>query len=162
MNFSKLSCLLVLARGKRRSLVLLYVLVLGSAIMESIGIVSFYPLVDIFEDTSQLDHYKNKFSSEVPTLKSLGQEQFLSYSLLAVGALFIFKNLSLVLAGYGNIRVVTNLYYSWMNRVFKIYLDKPYSFFLENKAGDLAQRKIIQTLKSCAYANSATPAYCEG
>jgi len=71
--------------------------------MGSIGIAFFYPLVDIFQDASQLEYYKNKFASELPALKSLSQEQFLSYSLLVVGALFIFKNLFLVLAGYGNI-----------------------------------------------------------
>ena len=37
-----------------------------------------------------------------------------------------------------------------MNRIFKIYLDKPYTFFLENKAGDLVQRKILQTQKASA------------
>jgi ABC-type multidrug transport system fused ATPase/permease subunit len=125
-------------------------LVIGSTAIEAIGIASFYPLAEMFQDASQLKFYKDKLVSWVPVTESLSHEQFLAYSLLAVAALFIFKNVFLVLAGYGNIRVVTNLYCSWMNRMFKIYMDKPYSFFIENKAGDLVQRKIIQTQKASA------------
>ena len=145
MNFSKFSCLAVLAKGKWRSLILLYALVLGSAVMESVGIASFYPVADMLQDVSQLDYYKNKFSSEIPALELLSQEQFLTCFLLAVGALFIFKNLFFILAEYGNIRVVANLYCTWMNHILNTYLRKPYTFFLENKAGDLVQRKIVQT-----------------
>ncbi|MDC1121998.1 ABC transporter ATP-binding protein [Nitrospinaceae bacterium] len=148
MSFSNLSSLLVLARGRCRSLALLYVLILGSAVMESIGIASFYPMVDMFQDAGQLGYYHDKFTSWIPALESLDREQFLSFTLLGVGALFVFKNLFLVLAGYGNLKVITGLYCSWMNRIFKIYMDKPYTFFLENKAGDLVQRKILQTQKA--------------
>jgi len=143
-----LTSLFLLTRGKRRALFGLYALVLGSAVVESIGIASFYPLVDMFQDASQLDHYRNKSITWIPALESLTREQFLFYALFGVGALFVFKNAFLVLAGYGNIRVVTRLYCAWMNRISKIYLDKPYVFFTENKAGDLVQRKIMQTHKA--------------
>ena len=116
--------------------------------MESIGIASFYPIVDMFQDASQLDYYRDKSIARIPALETLNREQFLFYALLGVGALFIFKNAFLILAGYGNVRVVTHLYCAWMNQIFKIYLDKPYTFFLENKAGDLVQRKIMQTQKA--------------
>ena len=148
MNFSRFLSLFVLVRGKRYLLILLYLLVISSTAIEAIGIASFYPLVEMFQDVNQLNFYKDKLASWFPITESLNQEQFLSYSLIVVAALFLFKNVFLVLAGYGNIKVVTNLYYSWMNRVFIIYLYKPYSFFLENKAGELVQSKIIQTQKA--------------
>ena len=97
--------------------------------MESIGIASFYPLVDMFQDASKLDYYRSKSIILIPALESLNREQFLFYSLLGVGVLFVVKNTFLVLADYGNIRVVTRLYCSWMNRISKVYLDKPYVFF---------------------------------
>ncbi|SVD09848.1 uncharacterized protein METZ01_LOCUS362702, partial [marine metagenome] len=115
----RLFSLFVLVRGKGHLLILLYVLLLGSTVMESIGIALFYPLADMFQDTSRLDYYRDKLIAWIPALEILNRDQFLSYSLLGVGALFIFKNVFLVLAGYGNIRVVTHLYCSWMNRIFK-------------------------------------------
>ena len=148
MIFSRFFSLLVLVRGKGFSLILLYVLVIGSTAMESIGIASFYPITEMLQDTSQLHYYRDKLVAWFPALEILDREQFLFYSLLAVAALFVFKNVFLVLAGYGNIKVVTNLYCSWMNRIFKTYMNKPYSFFIENKAGDLVQRKIMQTNKA--------------
>ena len=150
MIFSRFFSLLVLVRGKGFSLILLYVLVIGSTAMESIGIASFYPITEMLQDTSQLHYYRDKLVAWFPALEILDREQFLFYSLLAVAALFVFKNVFLVLAGYGNIKVVTNLYCSWMNRIFKTYMNKPYSFFMENKAGDLVQRKIMQTNKASA------------
>ena len=150
MIFSRFFSLLVLVRGKGSSLILLYVLVIGSTAMESIGIASFYPITEMLQDTSQLQYYRDKLVAWFPALEILDREQFLFYSLLAVAALFVFKNVFLVLAGYGNIKVVTNLYCSWMNRIFKTYMNKPYSFFMENKAGDLVQRKIMQTNKASA------------
>ena len=150
MIFSRLPSLFVLVRGRGYSLVLLYVLVIGSTAMESIGIASIYPLAKMFQDASQLDYYRDKLIAWVPALEFLSREQFFSYSLLGVGALFVFKNVFLVLAGYGNISLVTHLYRSWMNQIFKIYLDKPYTFFMENKAGELVQRKIMQTRKASA------------
>jgi ATP-binding cassette, subfamily B, bacterial PglK len=148
LNFSRLLSILVLVRGKIYALILLYALVIGSTVMESIGIASFYPLAEMFQDANQLIYYKDKLTVWVPAVGSLNEEQFLSYSLVAIAALFVFKNVFLTLAGYGNIWVVTHIYRSWVNRIFKIYMDKSYSFFMENKAGDLVQRKIMQTQKA--------------
>jgi ABC-type multidrug transport system fused ATPase/permease subunit len=148
--FSRLLSLFVLVRGKSYALILLYLLVIGSTAVEAIGIASFYPLAEMLQDASQLSYYRDTLAAWIPAVGSLNQEQFLSYSLVALATLFVFKSIFLVLAGYGNIRVVTHLYRSWMNRIFKIYMDKSYSFFMENKAGDLVQRKIMQTHKAAS------------
>ena len=150
MFFFRLSSLFKLVRGKNYSLILLYFLVIGSTAMESIGIASFYPITKMLQNANEVKHFQEKVVTWAPALEFLDQEQFLFYFLLIVAALFFFKNLLLVLAGYGNIRVITHLYCSWMNRIFKIYLDKPYSYFTENKAGDLVQRKIMQTQKAAS------------
>ena len=148
MFFSKIPSLFELVRGKSYSLILLYLLVIGSTVFESIGIASFYPITKMLQDANEANLFQEKVVAFAPALKFMSQEQFLFYSLGIVAALFVFKNLFIVLAGYGNIRVITNLHCSWMNQIFRIYLDKPYSYFTENKAGDLVQRKIMQTKKA--------------
>jgi ATP-binding cassette, subfamily B, bacterial PglK len=148
--FSVLSNVFVLARGRLRALFLLYALVLGSVAMESIGLAFFYPIADMVQDANQLGYYQDKFINWVPALASLSPEQFLLCTLLGMGALFVFKNVFFILAGYGNVQVLTRLYCSWMNQIFNAYLNKPYTFFTENKAGDLVQRKIMQTQKAAA------------
>ena len=81
MNFSRFLGLLVLVRGKNYSLILLYVLVIGSTVMESIGIALFYPLAEMFQDANQVSSYRYKLAAWVSAVGSLNQEQFLSYSL---------------------------------------------------------------------------------
>ena len=88
MNFSKISCLAVLVKGKRRSLALLYVLILGSAAMESIGIASFYPITKMLQNANEVKHFQEKVVTWAPALEFLNQEQFLFYFLLIVAALF--------------------------------------------------------------------------
>ena len=73
MNFSKFLGLLVLVRGKSYVLILLYILVLGSTAIESIGIASFYPLADMIQDTNQLVFYRDKVAAWVPAVGSLNQ-----------------------------------------------------------------------------------------
>ena len=75
MNFSKLSSFLILTRTKSYSLILLYVLIIGSTLMESLGIASFYPITEMIQDTNQLDYYRSKLVSWVPALEILDQEQ---------------------------------------------------------------------------------------
>ena len=64
--------------------------------MESIGIASFYPITEMLQDTSQLHYYRDKLVAWFPALEILDREHFLFYSLLAVAALFVFKNVFLV------------------------------------------------------------------
>ncbi len=148
MFFFKLAGFLVLVQGKRGLLILLYVLVVGSTALESLGIASIYPIVDMFQNAGQLDVYRDKLIPWVPALRELSHEQFLFYAILAAASLFLFKNLFLVLAGYWNLRVVSSLYYFWVSRISQIYLNKPYKFFLQNETGDLVQRKIVQTQRA--------------
>ena len=92
MNFSKLSSFLILTRTKSYSLILLYLLIIGSTLMESLGIASFYPITEMIQDTNQLDYYRNKLVSWVPALEILDREQFIFFSLLTTAGLFVFKN----------------------------------------------------------------------
>ena len=148
--FAKLSNLFALVRGKGYALILLYILVIGSTAMESIGIALFYPITKMLADAEEMKHYQEKLVSSVPAFEVLSQDQFLFYSLLIFAVIFVVKNAFLMLASYGNIRVITNLYCSWVNQIFAIYLNKPYSYFTENKVGDLVQRKILQTHKAAS------------
>jgi ABC-type multidrug transport system fused ATPase/permease subunit len=135
-------------QGKRRILVLLYALVVLSVVLESVGIAFIYPIVDIIQDSVQLDFYRNKFSLWIPLVDKLNREKFLLCIIFGAALLFTVKNVLLILAGYWNMRVVSKLYCSWMNKVLQIYLNKPYSFFLDNQTGDLVQTNILQTQKA--------------
>ena len=148
---SKLKTFSILVRGRWRTLFFLYLILLVSAGLESFGIAAFYPIIDALQDTSKLAHYEERLFALLPGLEPvLGGASFATYILLMVGALFIIKNSMLVLATYGNNRVVTNLTCSWINRIFRNYLKRPYSFFVEHQAGDLIQRQLVQTRNASA------------
>ena len=148
---SKLKTLLILVRGRWGTLFSLYLIVLVCSGLESFGIASFYPIVDVLQDTNKLAYYEEQLFALFPELEPvLGGASFATFILLIVGALFIAKNSILVLATYGNSRVVTNLTCSWINWIFRNYLKRPYSFFVEHQAGDLIQRQLVQTRNASA------------
>ena len=143
---SRLKTLSTLVVGRWSTLFFLYLTILVSAGLESFGIASFYPLVDILQDASRLAYYESRLFALFPRLEPvLGGSSFVTYILLSVGALFIGKNLILVLATHKNNRVLTDLLCSWITRIFRGYLKRPYSFFVEHQAGDLIQRQLVQT-----------------
>jgi ATP-binding cassette, subfamily B, bacterial PglK len=146
--FHTLSNIFTLMQGKRNVLACLYTLVVLSVVLESIGIGLIYPVVDIIQDADQLTFYRNKFSPWIPQVNELSPEKFLNYLIVGTALLFITKNFLMLLVGYYNMKVVSGLYCSWVNKISKIYLNMPYSFFLDSKTGDLVQRKILQTQKS--------------
>jgi ABC-type multidrug transport system fused ATPase/permease subunit len=143
---SKLKILSTLVAGRWSTLLFLYLTVLVCAGLESFGIASFYPIVDILQDASKLAYYEARLFALFPRLEPvLGGPSFITYLLLSVGTLFIIKNSILVLATYKNNRLLTDLLCSWITQIFWNYLKRPYSFFVEHQAGDLIQRQLMQT-----------------
>ncbi len=135
-----------LIRGKRRALFFLYLMVLTSALLESFGIASLYPIVDILQDPKMRQEYEQMVFSWFPFLEEhISGDRFAPVVLIAVGFFFLLKNVFLVFAQHGNFKIATELHYSWMNQIFKSYLDRPYQFFLQHQAGDLVQRQLQQT-----------------
>jgi ABC-type multidrug transport system fused ATPase/permease subunit len=148
---SRLKTLSILVAGRWSTLLFLYLTILVCAGLESFGIASFYPLVDILQDASKLAYYESRLFALFPRLEPvLGGSSFVTYILLSVGALFVGKNLIFVLATYKNNWLLTDLFCSWITRIFRNYLKKPYSFFVEHQAGDLIQRQLMQTRNTAA------------
>ena len=149
MSRFPLHSLWFLTKGRRLILALLYVMLLVSATLESIGIASLYPIIDMLQDADKITYYGQKVTSAFPFMgQYLDRERLIALTLIAVGLLFLFKNAFYVVANYGNIRCITHLYCSWMKRIFKSYFSKSYQFFVEHQAGDLVQRQLVQTLSA--------------
>ena len=135
-----------LIKGRRRAIFFLYLMVLISALLESFGIASLYPIVDILQNPKMRQEYEQTVFFWLPFLKKyVSGDRFIPFALITVGVLFFLKNTLLVFAQYGNVKVITDLHYGWMNQIFKSYLNRPYQFFLEHQAGDLVQRQLQQT-----------------
>ena len=142
---NKLKSLWVLVRDKRGSLFLLYIVTLASAVLESFGLAALYPLVDVLQKAENQLVYEQVVASWFPFLSGvLGGDQFIVFALVGIGILFFAKNILLILANYGNARVVMGLQCTWMNQIFESYLGRPYQFFVEQRVGDLVQRQVIQ------------------
>ena len=140
-----------MSKGKGRGLFFLYMLILLSTALESFGIASLYPVVDILQDSDQLSLYQNRFFSWIPTLEpSLGGGRFTAFLLIGVGSLFLLKNVFGVLAQHFINKISTRLHCSWIDKIFTSYMGRSYSFFVEHQAGDLVQRQLMQTEKAAS------------
>ncbi len=136
----------VLVRHKRWVLVFLYLLLLFSTLLESFGIAAFYPVVDMMQDSARVENYRATLLEYIPWGEDyFNSQNFVPALLISIGGLFVFKNVFLVLAGYGNNKVTQDLYCDWVDQIFKNYLNKSFDFFSNHQAGDLIQRQLSQT-----------------
>ena len=128
----------ILDKKQKRNLFLLVVLMLFAGILESIGISLIVPLVYVLID-------ENSFNNNI-VIKSIcnmlnieTQVSFIAIMFIALGITYIFKNFYL----FAQTKLQNNYVYNNRARFFKslfsLYLNKDYSYFIDNAAGNIVR-----------------------
>lgn len=122
-------------KQKSRVVVLIFMILIG-AVLETLGVSMIYPLIEtvmmpeVFEQNAMIVWICN-------VLGYTRAEQFVTFMLLALIFIFIFKNLYLLLLYYVQHSFITNSQYRISRDLLKVYLNRPYEFYLNASTGDI-------------------------
>ena len=122
-------------KQKSRVVVLIFMILIG-AVLETLGVSMIYPLIEtvmmpeVFEQNAMIVWICN-------VLGYTSAEQFVTFMLLALIFIFIFKNLYLLLLYYVQHSFITNSQYRISRDLLKVYLNRPYEFYLNASTGDI-------------------------
>lgn len=122
-------------KQKSRVVVLIFMILIG-AVLETLGVSMIYPLIEtvmmpeVFEQNAMIIWICN-------VLGYTSAEQFVTFMLLALIFIFIFKNLYLLLLYYVQHSFITNSQYRISRDLLKVYLNRPYEFYLNASTGDI-------------------------
>lgn len=122
-------------KQKSRVVVLIFMILIG-AVLETLGVSMIYPLIEtvmmpeVFEENAIIVWICN-------VLGYTSAEQFVTFMLLALIFIFIFKNLYLLLLYYVQHSFITNSQYRISRDLLKVYLNRPYEFYLNASTGDI-------------------------
>lgn len=122
-------------KQKSRVVILIFMILIG-AVLETLGVSMIYPLIEtvmmpeVFEQNAMIVWICN-------VLGYTSAEQFVTFMLLALIFIFIFKNLYLLLLYYVQHSFITNSQYRISRDLLKVYLNRPYEFYLNASTGDI-------------------------
>lgn len=122
-------------KQKSRVVVLIFMILIG-AVLETLGVSMIYPLIEtvmmpeVFEQNAMIVWICN-------VLGYTSAEQFVTFMLLTLIFIFIFKNLYLLLLYYVQHSFITNSQYRISRDLLKVYLNRPYEFYLNASTGDI-------------------------
>jgi len=122
-------------RQKSRVIVLVFMILIG-ALLETLGVSMIYPLVEsvmlpeTFQDNAVIGWIYRLLGFN-------GVEQFVKFMLASLIFVFLFKNLYLLLLYYVQHSFITNSQYRISRDLLKVYLNRPYEFYLNASTGEI-------------------------
>lgn len=123
-------------RREKRKLFLLLIMMVFAAIFETVGIGLIIPLVGIIMNPSII-HKQAILTSVYGFFQFQSTQQFIIFAVGVLLAVFILKNLYLLLFNYAELRIVLNQQVKLSRTLFKEYLTKPYVFHLQRNSAEL-------------------------
>ena len=128
----------LLDKKQKKNFFLLTFLMLISGFLETIGISMFIPVVYVLIDDSAFT--SNTILVEVCRLLGINtQQQFLLVGLILLGLVYILKNVYLYFQTVVQNNYVYNNRARFFNRIYSLYLNKNYYYFVENASGNITR-----------------------
>jgi ATP-binding cassette, subfamily B, bacterial PglK len=134
--FKKINFILT-PREASRGFIFLFLMIIGM-IFETLGIGMIAPLIHVISDPTVFSS-NSDFSVIINFLNIESYRSLVITFSIGIVGIYIIKNCFLVYFSWYKIQYLTSLRMNLGNRIFKIYLSKPYSFHLAHNSGQLIQ-----------------------
>lgn len=141
-------------RFKKNFLILLFLMLLG-AVFETLGVTLIIPVIlAILSDEIVIPLVLNNL---FPFLSSSSNETLLTYSILVFICFFFIKSIFLFYLVFFQSNFVYSLQQNISTRLYKAYIDQPYSFHLRKNSGDIISNTITESMQfALGYASPLT------
>lgn len=129
---------LILTKKERKKGYLFLVLMIFGMIFETLGIGLIAPLIQVMSDPEILTT-NNYMTGVIEFLNITNYRSLIFTFTIGIVSIYIVKNSFLVYFSWYKIHYIATLRMDISNRLFKIYLSKPYAFHLDRNSGQLIQ-----------------------
>lgn len=132
---------LLLERGQKKRIVILFFLMLIGAFLEVLGVSLMIPLISAIMQPNLIE--TNELVKQVCAFFDLHSHR--TFVIVCIGALiliFIAKDLFLMLQYYAQSRFVFNNRFATQQRLLRAYMTRPYEYYLSAKSGEIV--RVIQ------------------
>jgi ATP-binding cassette, subfamily B, bacterial PglK len=146
MNFKKITN--ILNKTEKKKLFLITGLLLLSIIIELIGIGIILPILEIFIDDKS-DILNKVFTYLNLNDGYLNKNKLIKFSLILLVSIYLFKLLSLLTITYLKNKFFSDLCSDLSAKLFKLYLNQDYKFFLNKNSSELVRNITGETSLFC-------------
>lgn len=131
----------IFEKKNKVKLLFLFILILGSAFLELVGVSAIMPLVNIIVDSTSI--YNNKVYYAIYSYFGMNNEkQFVMLMTISLIFVYIIKNMYIVIMYYFQFGFTYNYQRSLAVRLTNCYMKQPYVFHLSKNVAEL-QRNVI-------------------
>lgn len=128
-------------KNKKKTFLIGFMMLIG-AIMESLGVSMIMPLMTSILGTSKWDAtWYGKVIAEIFHVED--QSAYIRVLLLLLMAVYIVKNLYLIVEYYAQYTFIAKCRYDMQQKLVHKYIYRPYTFFLDSSTGDIV--RVIST-----------------
>ncbi|MFC4735421.1 ABC transporter ATP-binding protein [Bacillus daqingensis] len=133
-SFSKLA--FILDQRAKKKMALLLLLMVGAAVLETVGVGLMLPFVTIITDP-QIIESNSILNNLYETLGFTAHSQFIIAASIALVSVFMLKNLYLTGYNYVQFRIILNQQVNISQKLLRSYLEKPYQFHIDKNSSEL-------------------------
>jgi ATP-binding cassette, subfamily B, bacterial PglK len=133
---------------ERWQLLGIFLLILGSAVIETLGVGIIVPFIYLLASPEMIQEHH----IIAPISEALGiqtQNEFILWASAGMIAIFVAKNVYLVVLTYIQSRFVSNKYATLAHRLFERYLQSPYPFHLQRNSAQLMRNITGEVYQLC-------------
>lgn len=128
----------ILNSKQKTTAVYVFALMLLGMVLETIGVGVILPLITLLQDPLKMEKLERMLPEQAyQTLASLSSESRITIVMLAISLFFIFKNTFLACLSYQQSRFSFGIQSHLSQKLFIIYLTKPYRYHLERNSAQL-------------------------
>ena len=126
----------ILNSKQKRKLVVLFFAIFIGALLETLGVSSLMPLVQILTDTEAL--LQQEYILAVINIFSIESVKTLTIMIgIAVMVVFLVKNIGLTISSYLLVRYKADLTKELKYEMMRCYMNRPYQFFVDSDTGKI-------------------------